>query len=251
MIDVLPWVKLPSAWIENRGLKKFRWKAGQGAAETCALMTLLAIAHRASPETATTRLTYDDLMLATNASRARIADGLELLEKRKLIERAPEGRSTFRLANFNPDRDWCMIPAKRLYAAGNITGLRDFTLRRNTELDALKAYLAFAARRDRTYNRAHMTYKQIREYTGIPEERIKSAVSLLVVNNLVLVDQQQKPDVGVSYAYRLRYLMPRVHHGTTAKAQPPAMPMPDSNPIDRETANALEAFAKGDISLPS
>lgn len=155
---------------------------------------------------------------ATHLSGTKIADGLDILDERSLIVREPEGRSTFQLTEYDRGQGgWCMIPAKALYSKSNgIRAFADFHLRRRAELDGLKAYLAFAARRDRKDNRAHMTYEQIEDYTGISGGNIKAATSLLVINNLVVVDQRESSahDRGMSFSYRLTHLEPRKHQGT-------------------------------------
>ncbi|PYF06270.1 hypothetical protein C8J30_1324 [Rhodobacter viridis] len=218
------WVKLPSGWLERRELRAFAWGKQGGSAQTAALMVLLAIAHRAADDTGIARLPYDELQWATHLSRTKIADGLDVLAARQLILREPHGRSTFQLSNYDPTQGWAMLPAQRLYSSDGISAFSDFYLRRKVELDALKAYFAFAARRDRDQNRAYMTYPQLNEYTGIPEARIKAAISFLVVNNLIVVEQIERSGFGVSHAYRLTHLQPRRHLGTTEHV---ALPLAD------------------------
>lgn len=215
------WVKLPSRWIEEGGLANFEWGREGGSSQTAALMVLLAIAHHTSLEDGTARLTYDTLQWATHLSRTKIADGLDILADRDLLVRAPAGRSTFQLANYNPKRGWSMIPAKKLYTSQGIAAFSDFSLRKKTELDALKAYLSFAARRDSKFNRAHITYKQLEKYAGISQARIKAAISLLLVNELIVVDQKEREgeEFGMSFAYRLKHLSPRIHQGTTDRVE--------------------------------
>ena len=74
---------------------------------------------------------YDALMLATGLSRAKIAGGLDVLERNGIIERKVEKRrSTYKLIGY--DRiGWGMLPARRLYSmGGQIVFLRDFHLRK-------------------------------------------------------------------------------------------------------------------------
>lgn len=213
------WVKLPSGWIETGGLKAYQWKKG-GSGYTAALMLLLAIAHHAREEDGIARLPYDDLERVTQMSRTKIAEGLRYLESMGQIVRNPEGQSTYQLAGYDKVRGWAMLPARGLYLAERMKGFSGFHLRQRSELDALKAYLAFAARRDRDYNVAFITYEKLHDYAGIPEGRITAAISLLVVANLVTVEQHQsRADPSrIAHAYRLAHLYPRQHQGTIGRA---------------------------------
>lgn len=214
------WVKLPSGWIEGRGLVEFQWKP-RGSSETAALMVLIAIAHHASLEEGIAYLTYDNFEDITHLSRTKIGEGLARLKKLGLIAGDPDGhRSIYQLADYDPAKGWTMLPARGLYsAAGGIAAFADFRLRSRSELDALKAYLAFAARRDRRDNRAHMTYEQIEEYAGIPQARIKTALSILTSGGLLLVDQlpSRNHENAMAHAYRLAHLNPTIHQGTTGR----------------------------------
>uniref|UniRef100_A4X0S9 Uncharacterized protein n=1 Tax=Cereibacter sphaeroides (strain ATCC 17025 / ATH 2.4.3) TaxID=349102 RepID=A4X0S9_CERS5 len=213
------WVKLPTGWIAAGGLKAFAWGKEGGSNQTAALMVLLAIAHRADDENGLVRLPYDELQWATHLSRQKVADGLDVLGSRKIILRGSQGRSTLQLASYDPKQGWAMLPASRLYSSDGIIAFADFHLRKKVELDALKAYLAFVARRDREQNRAFITYEQIHDYAGIPEGRIKPAISLLVVQGLVVVEHMERSGgLGSSHGYRLSYLHTRNHMGTNGRA---------------------------------
>ena len=93
MIGLLPWVKLPSTWIEKHGLKRFKSKDSL-ADEIAALMVLVAIAHRSSVVDGSCRVTYEVLSAATQISRAKISSGLDVLADRGIVIREPNGRST-------------------------------------------------------------------------------------------------------------------------------------------------------------
>ncbi len=74
-----PWVRLPSWWIEEGGLRDLRWNKGEDADNIAALMTLCVIAHHADERASgddeaelVTSLTYDRLGLATGISREKI-----------------------------------------------------------------------------------------------------------------------------------------------------------------------------------
>ena len=220
-MNMRKWVKLPSAWMEQGGLKLFRWGRGAGAAETAALMALLGLAHRADLDTGIAKATYDDLTTALALSRTTLADGLEILSDRGLIIREPIGRSTFELVNYGVGHAWAAIPASPLYPAnGTIPMFDDFHLRKPAELNALKIYLGLAARRDHRFNVTWMTYDQMADYTGIDRKKIKQALGILAVNGLITVDPISRQDgmPGAAHGYRLTHLYPSRHGGTTGRA---------------------------------
>ena len=208
------WVKLPSRWIENGGLKKFLWKNG-GSDNTAALMALIVIAHHADEDTGMAKMTYDDLCKATDISRAKLSKGLCLLEDRGIIKRWQNGRSSFQLVGFDPKRGWCKLPASRLYEEKVVEAFRHFYLRSKTELNALKLYLLFAARRDRLTNFAIISFDKISEYSGIQRNKIKAATSLLASLSLVYIEPvPSKTNDYVANAYRLTGLDSYRHMGT-------------------------------------
>jgi hypothetical protein len=215
---LLPWARLPSAWIETRGLLAFRWK-GEGADALAALMALLVIAHHTDKESGIARLTWDDLALCTGVSRAKLAAGLSILETRQLVQREPAGRSTFRLMNFGEGHVWAKVPAKPLYSESGLRAFHGFTLRNRAELDAMKLYLLFAARRDVRQNITLLSYPMIEEYCGVSHHNIKAAVSLLIVQGMVVVDSRPSEinEHGVANGYRLTFLQARQHAATTGR----------------------------------
>ena len=215
------WVKLPSAWISERGLRAFNWAyGGAGADQIAALMILTVIALDADQEIGRARLTYEDFCARTDLSRAKVSKGLSVLADRSLIERSPDaGQSVYRLANFNPDRDWAKFPARSICPGERIRAFAEFRLRKAIELDALKLLFLIAARRDNRTNLAHMAYPTIEEYSGIPNARIKSAISYLASHSLVFVDQTPSTsnEHGVVNAYRIVGVDSRHHMGTRGR----------------------------------
>jgi hypothetical protein len=215
------WVRLPSGWIQRGGLRGFEWEArGAGADNIAALMALLPIAHAANRQSGIAQLTYSDLCDATALSRAKLSNGLDILSRIGLIERSPDGRSTHRLANYGPGHRWAKLPAKSMYGAGTIAAFSDFALRRRTELDALKLFLLFVARRGNDTNRANISYDKIVDYSGVERPRIKSAISLLTLNSLIYVEQVQSLEVegAVAHAYRIIGIDSYNHMGTSGRA---------------------------------
>lgn len=183
-------------------------------------MCLMVLAHHADPDSGEAKVTYYTLERATGLSRAKISSGLDLLEAQSVIERRVEKRrSTYKLIGTGKS-GWGAFPARKLYSAsGEIIFLRDFSLRKATELNALKLLFLFVARRGTDTNAANISYDKIAEYTGITRERIRSAVSLLVTHHMVQVDHIPSGvnKYGVSNAYRIPFILPHRHMGTSAR----------------------------------
>jgi len=213
------WVRIPSGWIEEQGLRNLRWGKRGGSGHTAALMVLAPIAHFADQSNGVAQLTYDQLQVATGLSRAKISEGLAVLDELKIIQRSTERRSTFSLRGYAAPEagGWAKFPARRMYhSSGNILAFEDFKLRSRAELEALKLFFLFVARRSNDTNMANISYDKIEDYTGIDRKRIKSALSVLTTTNMIHVEQLPRAsgEQGVSYAYRIAGIDPRVHQGT-------------------------------------
>jgi DNA-binding transcriptional ArsR family regulator len=220
MIKLQPWIKLPNLWIENHGLRAFRWSQGEGANNLAALMALTAISHHADAESGIARLTYDTLSTSTTLSRAKLSAGLSILVDRHIIKRDPEGRSTYLMIGYNPKMGWAQFPAQGLYHNGAIEAFSNFHLRLPAELEALKLFFLFASRRDRKNNMAKIGYDKIEEYSGVAHNNIRRAISLLGANGLVHIEHVPSGmyQYGVASAYRLTHLNTRQHMGTSGRS---------------------------------
>jgi len=212
------WVHLPSSWIELGGLKNFQWKDG-GSDNTAGLMALIAIAHKADQETGRAQVTYNELCTAIDISRAKLSKGLGLLEQRTIIGRWQGGRSSFQLIGYDRAGGWCKLPAKPLYIGPVIEAFRHFRLRNMVELNAIRLYLLFAARRGRDTNLANISFDRITKSTGIRRHDIKAATSFLASLSLSYVERVPSNinNYGVSNAYRLVGLETKSHMGTTGR----------------------------------
>lgn len=211
------WVTMPSFWIENGQLQEFAWLKGQGADNLAALMILTSLLHNAERETGCIRLTYDQINEATDLSRSKISNGLDKLVECEIIFRDEIKQSYYQLCNYDLNQGWAKFPAKVMYVRKSIRMFNDFTLRKRTELDALKLYFLFASRRDRNTNYAHITYDQIAEASGINRIHIKSAISLLVTHTLLHVEHNTRDfkEYGVACSYRLAKLEAQKNMATT------------------------------------
>ncbi|AHB50009.1 hypothetical protein W911_05975 [Hyphomicrobium nitrativorans NL23] len=179
-------------------------------------MALTVIANHSDLETGLARLTYDALCEMTSLSRAKLSRGLDVLKDYALIEREPNGRSTYLIRNYDTKTGWAKFPAKGLYSNGVVTAFTSFRLRQRAELDAMKLFFLFASRRDRKSNMAKISYEKIEEYSGVTREHIKRALTILGANSLVHIEHVPSAisAEGVANAYRLVHLYSRLHMGT-------------------------------------
>lgn len=214
------WVKFPTGWIERRdhvALKQFRWgRDGEGSTNVAALMVLMVFAHHCHPDNGYVRMTYDELHIATGLSRAKISAALKCLVERELVSREGSSGRVYRVVDYDPEEGWAKLPHAGLYRNGVVTAFRDFSLRKVTELDALKAYLLYVARRGRDTNQANISYDKIYEFSGIPQTRIRAANSVLINAGLINVQQvvSRHSEHGISNAYSLTHLDSKTHPGT-------------------------------------
>lgn len=216
------WVKLPTWWIEERKLRDLRWANGRGADSAAALILLIVIAHWANDTTGIARRTYDQFESASGLSRAIISRGLSVLDGLGIIQREPEGQSTYGIIGYAPT-GWAKLPALRLYDGLQLGAFGTFHLRRPAELNALKLYLLLAARRGRDTNMANISYDKIEEYSGIERGLIRTALSLLTVHGLVHTDRWRTTlsGPGFSQGYRLAHVDPYIHSATTGRRLDP------------------------------
>ena len=216
-----PWVRLPSAWIQKKGLAELEWQGGHGSANIAALMVLAAIAHNAQDGTGIAKVTYNQFQKALGLSRSKVSEGLDVMTKFGVIQRDSERQSTYALTDYNPDLGgWSKLPARCMYrASGVIAAFEDFKLRSRAELDALKLFLLFVVRRDRITNVANIGYDLIEMYSGVPRSRIKTAISLLATHSLIYTEQSPRSggEFGISNAYRVVGIEPYVHQGTAGR----------------------------------
>jgi len=131
------------------------------------------IAHSADNETGLARVSYDYLTEATGLSRPKVSAGLNILADLEVIIRTPAGRSSYQLPHYDLSEPWCKMPSRGFYSGDRIPAFCDFNLRKSVELNALKLYFLFAARRGNDNNLANISYDRITDYTGIERGRIK------------------------------------------------------------------------------
>jgi hypothetical protein len=143
-----------------------------------------------------------------------------VLKELEVIRPGPQkARSTYMLSDYNPSAGWAKFPAKSMYSADRIVAFDEFRLRKVVELDALKLFFLFVARRGRDTNLANIGYDKIEGYTSIRRVRIKSAISFLASLSLVYVEHvpSRSNDYGISNAYRVVGIESFKHMGTRGR----------------------------------
>lgn len=225
----LEWVKLPTFWIEAKGLKIFKWSKGEGSANVAALLAYIALSHqlegdveilaqRPTEEWGRVRLTYDAMTQATSISRTKLAQGLNVLEATRLIKRVEGSQSTYDICGYDPSQGWAKLPCRLLYKEDVITAFRDFQLRKATELQALKIYLLLISRRNTETNLVNISYDKIMDYAGIPRQQIRPAINVLLYAGLVHIEKVKSWDRdGLANAYRLAHVDSYKNPGTTSE----------------------------------
>lgn len=194
------WVRIPTWWIlseQTNLLPSFSFQdKGRSIA---ALMIYIAMAVRAQQQSTeefvggTARLTYDDLGNSTGISRALISTGIKKLVELGLITALNYRKQNVYVLVNHMEAPWAKLPKKHLYQ-GETTGeigvfTKYFNLRSRVELNALKLYLLLLAFRDNRSNVAFITHPKIYEYSQIPRNSIRQAISFLVAHDLIGMDK--------------------------------------------------------------
>ncbi|HED40316.1 MAG TPA: hypothetical protein ENJ13_07790 [Chromatiales bacterium] len=226
------WVRMPSYWLRNEDhypLPDMKWVGEKKADQIAALMIYIVLVHHANGEVTTDKqelglcsLTYTKLSDITGLSRAKISGGLKVLTHIKVITQTGTGRNNlYKIENYGSPGGWGKLPARGLYNNGyeKIPAFHRFQLRSKNELNAMKIYLLFVALRSNSTNYAKVGYDKISEYTGMHRNEIKSAISFLINLGLVQVDTGNSDinEFAKVNMYRLCYLEPYKHRGTSAR----------------------------------
>lgn len=216
MTPTMKWGRFPSTWVLDKGLRKVLWKT-YGSQGTAGLRVYVTLAHRLIEDDGVVRATYDEIMKSANLARQSVADGLDVLEDLNLLKRGLDGKGSYRFSDYDPKRGWAQVPSRPLYTDGQFRPFKSWTMRNKAEFDALKLYLFIAAARDASVNETFTKYDNIREATGVPDERITTGLSLLTVSGLIHAIELDRDGYGASRSYRLVGLDTRRHSATTGR----------------------------------
>jgi hypothetical protein len=187
------------------------------------------------PEPGFARLSYSDFQKITDRSRPKISGGLKKLVELNLIEADKAAKANvYKIVRYDPEKKWAKLPLKYLYGKNypEIAVFHKFNFRSKVELDALKLYLLFIAFRNNELNHAIISYEKISQYTGISENNIRSAVSLLINLDLISIDKIQNAQVRsrMNNLYRIKGIRSRKHLGNISL-----------DTVEAELAAAVEA----------
>lgn len=218
--DALPeWVKMPSLWIRNGRLTEFKWVDNKGSNNEAALITLLVMYHHMDLTNGVVKLTYDELSIKTNLSRTMLSNGIKILRDMDLIEKESIKRSNYKIKDYNSQEGWAKLPAKKMYFSQSVKGFGEFSKRKKIELDAIKLYFLLVSGRDNSQNICWMSYDTIKNKTGISRDGIKSAISLLCANGLILVENSRSDDGKyIKQGYRIIGIYNYHHMGTRGRS---------------------------------
>lgn len=202
------WSRLPNAWIYEKGLRALSAGPRSRGGSSAALKLFVTLALRAENKAAvaaeltqgSASLSYDDLMSLTNLSRAQIAKGIKLLTEQKLIVVKADGRgrrSRYFLTRYGSSDTFGKIPNQPLFrspAGDRVRTLQDLSCRNESDVNAMKLYLFLCGTRDQSAHRTLASYETIHEVTGIPESKIRKAISVLIDRGLIRVDREREDD---------------------------------------------------------
>lgn len=199
------WSRLPTAWINQGGLKAFRSRERLLGATMAGLKILIAVlltaennsAAEIGPGQGSASLSYDDLMDSTGLSRGSIAQGVALLRDAGIVTVRQEGRgkrNRYFMRDYGAGDHYTKISNLALYrhpSTTRVTVLCELSTRSEADANALKLYLLLCAVKDRKSAFAMVSYERINEVTGIPEAKIRPAISVLIEHRLIDVDREK------------------------------------------------------------
>jgi hypothetical protein len=201
------WSRLPIEWIRKGTLRKFRGGSslGKSVAALKILMTVILKAENRSSASAganqgSASLSYDELCEFADLSRPMVAAGLEMLKSEGILFAKREGKGgkgRYFLTDYKSADPWGKVPNRKLYrepSSTRIAALYDFSCRRQTDLNALKLYFLLCAFVDGKAQLATIGYPKISEYSGIPEAKIRQAISHLIESRLIYVHVGKRDD---------------------------------------------------------
>lgn len=232
------WARLPNQWMAEDGLKFFRGGAEQGVSMAALKVLVAILCHaennsvaKAGPNQGSAALSYTELCNLTGLSRGKVSSGIKKLKEGAFVTVAREGqggRNRFFLAHYGPNDRYAPLPLKKMWAGGLPSGemkfLRSLSGKNRSEFLALKLYLLLCGTRDKRTGAAKISYEGIYRRSGIPEARIRGALSVLYDHGLVRRLEEKQPGAdkrNPPNAYFIRGLdQPRTGGDAEGEASP-------------------------------
>jgi len=176
------WAKVPSKWVQQAGLKKFRATAAGESAAALKLYMAVAMFANFKPSPAekiagVAKLSFSELENICGVSRQFVARGVALLSSHGLIEVLKVGNANAYLLAGYDDLGWAKVPRAYLLDNGRFERLG---IRGSLHLNALKLYLALTTFRENTSPRSLLSYDKIVEYTGMPRASVRRSIDVLI-----------------------------------------------------------------------
>jgi hypothetical protein len=210
-----PWCMVPSEPLIPL-LPKVKWQSqGEAPASTnaAALMLYVALnfaAEREEDDAGNYRgraaLSYNALSDVVSLSRATIAHGLNRLIALRLVERFGSDQKRGYLIHWT-SRGWFKLPCKAVLNEGTIAPFAHFSLRTKAELNALKLYLYLAGVRSNDVHFSMSSHATIHTKTGIPENDIRRAHSLLTSVGLLAAVERDHLGIVENYSEPNKYYL--------------------------------------------
>lgn len=200
------------------GLSYLRWSEHKGGA-TAAIILLFALTilsnlaqkGKGLREDNKIAVTYDELAIMTELSRALISRGLKLLQDLGAITSTREGnRCSYELLGIEKNGDWCAVPQGHLLAdTDHLFRLKGMlvNLKRASSLHAMKLYMLLLAFRETHSNAARISYQVICQYTGMRRGEISIAVQLLISAKLCRLATDNEIPLGIGQRKHNRYIL--------------------------------------------
>jgi DNA-binding transcriptional ArsR family regulator len=203
------WARLPNQWMADDGLKFFRGGSEQGTSMAALKVLVAILVHaennsvaKAGPFQGSAAMSYTELCNLTGLSRGKVSSGIKKLKAGDFVSVAREGqggRNRFFLAHYGANDRYAPLPVKKMWAGGMPNGelkfLRGLSGKNQSEFLALKLYLLLCGNRDKRTGAAKISFEGIFRRSGIPEARIRSALSVLYDHGLVRRLEQKQPGI--------------------------------------------------------
>ncbi|MFQ3171365.1 MAG: hypothetical protein ACI9DG_001399 [Oleispira sp.] len=220
---IMEWVKLPTGWIREGGLRVITWKAHRSGG-IAALQILIALAHAgkrrdipisSEADMEAVPISYTSLSDTINVSRTLISKGKLILRQLDLISVEGAKPEKYTL-NYLYDDKWGKLPMNSLINKSyKIRAFDNFKQRKKIELNALKIYLLIIAFRNDKTNYASISYPRIEELSGVDRNDIRNATSLLCSENMINISRSPaETTYEIHNKYYLQGISNRHHLGT-------------------------------------